>query len=169
MQSSVRHAALLFLLLFSLAAHFPAASPSAAFPDFLSLFLSLGKISLRGVPKAYRVTHFLYRGARLSFADLSELKMLGSTTLAVLHAGSTNTSTLERAKAKSLGFRFLHLPVGGFSTPSSARARRFFPLLRAALQTVFVQCEIGREHSHHLHWPAKACRFLLFRPVVICS
>jgi len=143
----MRYLPLISVLVSPLRARFPAASESTALaassvPSFAE------KISLRGVPNAGRVTTSLYRGAQPSLADLSELKKLGVTTIVDLRAEATNISNLERADAQSLGIRFVHLPVGGFSTPSSPQLADFFSLLRAIPpQTVFVHCEFGRDRT----------------------
>jgi len=109
---------------------------------------SAEKISLRGVHNAAQVTPFLYRGAQPSLSDLSELKKIGVTTIVDLREESANISTHERSEAESLGIRFVHIPVGGFSIPSSAQLADFFSLLRAVPpQTIFVHCEFGRDRT----------------------
>jgi protein tyrosine/serine phosphatase len=106
------------------------------------------KISLRGIHNAGRVTPFLYRGAQPALLHLSELKKLGITTIVDLREESASTSDRERSEAESLGIRFVHIPVGGFSTPSSAQLADFFSLLRAAPpQTLFVHCEFGEDRT----------------------
>jgi hypothetical protein len=92
----------------------------------LALLLPLKKISLRGVPHAGRVAPTLYRGAPPGFARARRAETLGVITFINLRAESTHTGNLERSDAESLGIRFVHIPVGEFSTPSSG-ARRFFP------------------------------------------
>ena len=115
-----------------------AASPSPCFAE---------KISLRG-PNAGGVTPFLYRGAQPSLAELSLLKKLAVTSIVDLRAEATHTSNLERSRAESLGIRFVHIPVGGLSTPSSAQLADFLSLVRAVPpQTVFVHYEFGRDRT----------------------
>src|SRR5271167_469936 len=106
------------------------------------------KISVRGIYNAARVTPLLYRGAQPSLSDLSELKKIGVTTIVDLREESANTSTHERSEAESLGIRFVHIPVGGFSTPSSRQLADFFSLLRGVPpQTIFVHCEFGEDRT----------------------
>jgi tyrosine-protein phosphatase SIW14 len=143
----MRFSSLAAALLFSLTLASPARSQSSALAASPSPS-SAERISLRGIQNAGRVTPFLYRGAQPSLADLSELKKLGVTTIVDLRGESASTSNQERSEAESLGIRFVHIPVGGFSAPSSAQLADFFSLLRASPpQTIFVHCEFGRDRT----------------------
>lgn len=143
----MRFSTLCFALLFSFAAPSPAV-PQSSTARASSAPSIAEKISLRGVRNAGKVNSFLYRGAQPSLADLSELKKLGITTIVDLRAESAYTSNRERSEAQSLGIRFVHIPVGGFSTPSSAQLAEFFSLFPATPpQTIFVHCEFGQDRT----------------------
>jgi hypothetical protein len=88
----------------------------------LARLLPLKKISLRGVPHEGRVAPTLYRGAPAGLARARRAATLGVIAFINLRAISTHTSNLERSGAESLGIRFVHIPVGEFSTPSSELA-----------------------------------------------
>ena len=123
------------------------------------------RVSLNGVHNAGKITDRLFRGAQPSPSALPQLKALGITTIVDLRRGSPQTSEDERHLAESLGLRFVHIPVGGFSTPSSEQLARFFSLLRETPpQTIFVHCHYGEDRtgvfiaSYRIafqHWPAE--------------
>jgi tyrosine-protein phosphatase SIW14 len=116
-------------------------SPSSSPP-------SAQKISLVGVPNAGKVSEFLFRGAQPHLPDLAELKKIGITTIVDLRAEFPATRDQERSRAESLGIRFVSLPVGGFSNPTSAQLAEFFNLLRASPpQKIFVHCQYGEDRT----------------------
>jgi protein tyrosine/serine phosphatase len=106
------------------------------------------KISLPGIPNAGKVSDSLLRGAQPHLAHLDELKKLGVTTIVDLRKESPHTRERERVQAEALGIHFISIPVGGFSTPSSAQLAEFFILLRGAPpQKIFVHCEFGEDRT----------------------
>ena len=117
----------------------PLASPTPAFAE---------KISLDGIHDAGKVSDQLFRGAQPTLSSLAQLKTLGITTIVDLRRESPHTRENERHRAESLGLRFVHIPVGGFSTPSSAQLAQFFSLLRETPpQKIFVHCEFGEDRT----------------------
>jgi Tyrosine phosphatase family len=106
---------------FSTSRNGSAAASSRAFAE---------KISVSGVSNAGKVSEQLFRGAQPHISDLAELKKMGITTIVDLRSESRHMREGERARAESLGIRFVSIPVGGFSNPSSAQLAEFFALLR---------------------------------------
>jgi tyrosine-protein phosphatase SIW14 len=106
------------------------------------------KITLPGISNAGKVSESLFRGAQPHLSNLQELKKLGITTIVDLRSESPHTREQERRRAESLGIHFISIPVGGFSTPTSAQLAEFFTLLHEApLQKVFVHCEFGEDRT----------------------
>ena len=119
---------------------------SAAAPPSNTSFAE--KISLPGVHNAGKVSEQLFRGAQPHPSNLSELKKLGITTIVDLRSESPHTRDEERSRAESLGIRFVSIPVGGFSNPTSAQLAQFFALLRESPpQKIFVHCEYGKDRT----------------------
>lgn len=118
----------------------PLASTSA--PLFAS------KISLPGISNAGKISDSLFRGAQPHLSNLGELKKFGITTIVDLRSESLHTRNQERIQAESLGIHFVSIPVGGFSTPTSAQLAQFFALFRRTpLQRIFVHCEYGEDRT----------------------
>lgn len=144
-----------FLSLF-FALSFPLLCSSVSFrqsPSLASLSSSSSrsfatKFSLPGVSNAGKVSDFLIRGAQPDLSGLSELKKLGITTIVDLRSESHHTRDQERTRADSLGIHFVSIPVGGFSTPTSAQLAEFFVLLQdAPPQKIYVHCEFGKDRT----------------------
>ena len=122
------------------------------------------KLSVAGVPNAGKVSEHLFRGAQPDLSNLAELKKLGITTIIDLRSESSYTRDQERARAEALGMRFVSIPLGGFSTPSSAQLAQFFSLLRQTPpENVFVHCRFGHDRTGVFiaayrmafeHWPS---------------
>lgn len=106
------------------------------------------KISLPGVPNAARVSDQLFRGAQPELSSLPQIKTLGVTTIVDLRRQYPNGSEDERRRAESLGLHFVHIPVGGFSIPSSSQLAQFFSLFRESPPPrVFVHCQFGDDRT----------------------
>ncbi len=107
-----------------------------------------GKIPLHGIHNAGKISDRLFRGAQPALSSLPQLQTLGITTIVDLRLESSWTREDERHRAESLGLRFVHIPVGGFSTPSSAQLAQFFSLFRETPpQKIFVHCEFGEDRT----------------------
>ena len=118
----------------------PAAAPS---PPVIA-----EKIPLHGIHNAGKISDRLFRGAQPALSSLPQLRTLGITTIVDLRREAPQTRENERRLAESLGLRFVHIPVGGFSTPSSQQLAQFFSLLRETQpQTLFVHCEFGEDRT----------------------
>lgn len=106
------------------------------------------KISLPGVPNAAKVSDQLFRGAQPDLSSLPRLKSLGVNTIVNLRLNSTHGSDNERQRAESLGLRFVHIPVGGFSVPSSAQLAQFLQLFRETPPPrIFIHCLFGDDRT----------------------
>ena len=120
----------------------PASAPSI-FPSALGQ-----KLHLAGIPNAGKVTDVLYRGAQPKEVGLSELKMLGITTIVDLRGEDREKVAWERKHAESLGMRFVHIPVSGWSPPSDEQIVQFLSLFRSQPgQKVFVHCRFGDDRT----------------------
>src|SRR5882762_9943332 len=89
------------------------------------------KLQIPGVHNAGKITDFLYRGAQPKGTGLSELKLLGVTTIVDLRGEDQEKITWERNRAASLGMRFVHIPVSGWSAPSEEQLVQFLSLFRS--------------------------------------
>src|SRR5437667_1985762 len=120
----------------------PASAPSTAQP-------ALGKkLQIACVQYAGKITVFLYRGAQPKEAGLSELKLLGVTTIVDLRGEDQEKVTWERNRAESLGMRFVHIPVSGWSPPTDEQVVQFLSLFRGEPgQKIFVHCRFGDDRT----------------------
>jgi len=117
-------------------------SPASSSPGFAE------RISLSGIRDAGKVTDQLFRGAQPALSSLPQLKTLGITAIVDLRQEAPQTRENERLRAESLGLRFVHIPVGGFSNPSSAQLAKFFSLFRETPpQRIFIHCEFGEDRT----------------------
>jgi tyrosine-protein phosphatase SIW14 len=106
------------------------------------------RLSIPGIPNAGKVSDSLFRGAQPEMDHLDELQKLGITTIVDLRSESPALRERERAKAESLGIRFVSIPVRGFATPTSEQLAEYFTLLRQTpAQKVFVHCRYGEDRT----------------------
>src|SRR6266849_5050481 len=99
-------------------------------------------------PQRRKVNDHLFRGAQPKISSLAELQKLGVTTIVDLRSEGFSTPRKEEQQAAALGMRFVRIPVGGFSNPTSAQLAQFFSLLRASPdQKFFVHCEFGDDRT----------------------
>ena len=106
------------------------------------------KLQIAGVHNAGKITDSLYRGAQPKEAGLSELKLLGVTTIVDLRGEDQEKVTWERNRAESLGMRFVHIPVSGWSPPTDEQVVQFLSLFRGEPgQKVFVHCRFGDDRT----------------------
>ncbi len=122
------------------------AAPASAQPIFPSA--QGQKLHLAGIPNAGKVTDVLYRGAQPKEVGLSELKMLGITTIVDLRGEDHEKVAWERKRAESLGMRFVHIPVSGWAPPTDEQVAQFLSLLRDNPgQKIFVHCRFGEDRT----------------------
>ena len=120
------------------------APPSTATP----FAATAEKLKFAGLPRFGKINESLYRGAQPYREGLQQLKKLGITTIIDLRGEDAHKVAWERQQAESLGIRFLHLPVSGWSTPSNEQVAQFFSVFRgSANEKVFVHCRFGEDRT----------------------
>ncbi len=120
----------------------PPAAPAVAQPTFGK------KLHLKGIRNAGKISDVLYRGAQPKEVGLSELKILGITTIVDLRGEDREKIAWERNLAESLGMRFVHIPVSGWSPPTDEQVVQFLSLFRNERgQKVFVHCRFGDDRT----------------------
>jgi len=106
------------------------------------------KLHITGIHNAGKITDLLYRGSQPKEVGLSELKMLGITTIVDLRGEDREKVEWERKHAESLGMRFVHIPVRGWSPPTDEQVVQFLSLLRSEPgHKVFVHCRFGDDRT----------------------
>ena len=106
------------------------------------------KLQIAGVHNGGKITDSLYRGAQPKETGLSELKLLGVTTIVDLRGEDQEKVTWERNRAESLGMRFVPIPVSGWSPPTDEQVVQFLSLFRGEPgQKVFVHCRFGDDRT----------------------
>ncbi len=148
MQRSLTALALLFFLSLPLLAQSPpqASSPAAA-PAFPKPAHG-EKIVIPGIPNAGKINDILYRGAQPREVGLSELKILGITTIVDLRGEDRQKIVWERQHAESLGMRFINIPVSGWAPPSDEQVVQFLSLFRDNPgQKIFLHCRFGDDRT----------------------
>src|SRR5260370_9134747 len=73
------------------------------------------KLHIAGIHNAGKITDTFYRAAQPSEKGLSELKLLGITTIVDLRGEDREKLLWERKHAESLGMRFVNIPVSVWS------------------------------------------------------
>jgi tyrosine-protein phosphatase SIW14 len=106
------------------------------------------KLHIAGVHNAGKITDVLYRGAQPKEQGLSELKKLGINTIVDLRGENPEKAEWERKLAESLGMRFIHIPVSGWSPPTNEQVLQFLSIFRDdPAQKVFVHCRFGDDRT----------------------
>jgi protein tyrosine phosphatase (PTP) superfamily phosphohydrolase (DUF442 family) len=148
MKRSLATLAFFFSLSFPLFAQSPA--PTSA-PTSDPAFPQPGhgeKMRIPGVPNAGKITDFLYRGAQPREVGLSELKILGITTIVDLRGEDREKIVWERQHAESMGMRFVNIPVSGWAPPTDEQVIQFLSLFRDHPgQKIFLHCRFGDDRT----------------------
>src|SRR5271163_50898 len=106
------------------------------------------KLLIPGVPNSGKINDHLYRGAQPRDAGLLELKKLGVTTIVNLRAEEPEKFDWEEKRSESLGIRFVHIRVDGWSPPTNEQVAQFLSLFRDNPQEkVFVHCRFGDDRT----------------------
>jgi tyrosine-protein phosphatase SIW14 len=148
MKHTLTALAFFFILSFPLFAQTPAppsASTSApAFPQPVHG----EKLRIAGIHNAGKITDAFYRGAQPNEMGLSELKLLGVTTIVDLRGEDREKISWERQHAESLGMRFVNIPVSGWSPPTDEQVVQFLSLFRDNPgQKIFLHCRFGDDRT----------------------
>ena len=106
------------------------------------------KLHIAGIHNAGKITDVLYRGAQPKEIGFSELKLLGISTIVDLRGEDRDKIAWERKHAESLGMRFVHIPVSGWSPPTDEQVAEFLLLFHSEPgQKVFVHCHFGDDRT----------------------
>lgn len=106
------------------------------------------KLRVPGIPNTGRINDHLYRGAQPKSQGLAELKKLSITTVVDLRGEDSDTIAWERRQAESLGMRFVHIPVSGWSPPTDEQVVQFLSLFHSdAKEKIFVHCRFGDDRT----------------------
>jgi protein tyrosine/serine phosphatase len=106
------------------------------------------KLHIPGIRNSGKVTELLYRGAQPREQGLSELKKLGITTIVDLRGEGQEKIAWERRRAETLGIRFVHIPVSGWSPPADDQVAQFLSLFKDdPQQKIFVHCRFGDDRT----------------------
>jgi len=106
------------------------------------------KLRIAGVPNSGKINDHLYRGAQPRDPGLLELKKIGITTIVDLRGEDSEKSSWEEKRTESLGIRFVHIPVNGWSPPTNEQVAQFLSLFRDNPQEkVFVHCRFGDDRT----------------------
>jgi protein tyrosine phosphatase (PTP) superfamily phosphohydrolase (DUF442 family) len=106
------------------------------------------KLHINGIPNGGKISEVLYRGAQPRDVGLSELKILGVTTIVDLRGEDRQTLNWERQRAEALGMRFVQIPVSGWSPPTDEQLVQFLSLLRDNPgQKIFLHCRFGDDRT----------------------
>jgi tyrosine-protein phosphatase SIW14 len=106
------------------------------------------KLRIAGVPNSGKINDHLFRGAQPRDPGLVELKKLGITTIVDLREEDTARMDWEEKRAESLGIRFVHIPVNGWSPPANEQVAQFLSIFRESPQEkVFVHCRYGDDRT----------------------
>ncbi len=106
------------------------------------------KIHISGIRNAGKINEHLYRGAQPKEQGLAELKKLGVTAVVDLRGENQGKTAWERKHVESLGMRFIHIPVSGWSPPADKQAGEFLSIFRDdPNQKIFVHCWLGDDRT----------------------
>ena len=106
------------------------------------------KLRIAGIHNAGKITDVLYRGAQPKEIGFSELKLLGISTIVDLRGEDRDKIVWEKKHAESLGMRFVHIPVSGWSPPTDEQVVQFLSLFRDSPgQKTFVHCRFGDDRT----------------------
>jgi tyrosine-protein phosphatase SIW14 len=106
------------------------------------------KLRIPFIPNSGRINDHLYRGAQPKAEGLTELKKLGITTIVDLRGEDPEKIAWEHQQAESLGLRFVHIPVSGWSPPTNEQVVQFLSLFHEdPNQKIFVHCHFGDDRT----------------------
>jgi tyrosine-protein phosphatase SIW14 len=136
-----------FVVLSAVPLRFSAQTPSpAAPPSMHSAYAE--KLRIPGVPNSGKINDHLYRGAQPRQPGFAELKKIGITTIVDLREENPAQIAWEQKAAESLGIRFLHIPVPGWSPPTDEQVAQFLSVFREnPREKVFVHCHFGDDRT----------------------
>ena len=106
------------------------------------------KLHINGIPNGGKISEVLYRGAQPRETGISELKLLGITTIVDLRGEDRERLNWERKRAEALGMRFVHIPVSGWAPPTDEQVVQFLSIFHDNPgQKIFVHCRFGDDRT----------------------
>ncbi len=106
-------------------------------------------VSAPGVPNFHRVNDDIYRGGQPTAQGFRTLAKLGIKTVLDLRT-SSGPSFWEKKEVKSVGMRYVQLPLYGDETPTPSEIKTAFAVLDDKSQApIFIHCHAGR-NDHRL-------------------
>ncbi len=148
--SKMKHSSLLLFLVCSSFLPRPLSAQGNAQPFPPSAMHSAYGQEMRipDIPHGGRINDHLYRGAQPRSQGLAELKKLGITTVVDLRGEDPQKIVWERRQAESLGMRFVHIPVSGWSPPTDEQVVQFLSLFHDDPKArIFVHCRFGDDRT----------------------
>lgn len=130
------------------------------FTLFLPLSLPAAVESVHGIPNFQAVNEQLYRGGQPTKDGFRELAAMGVTTVIDLR-GEGGRSESEKKLVKSLGMRYVNIPMKSMRTPDGHDINHALKIMNGSDGPVFVHCRRGKDRTgavvaayriQHDHW-----------------
>lgn len=93
-----------------------------------------------------KVNDHIYRGGEPSQIGIEELGAMGVKTVIDLRVGSEGTAS-EKQQVEKLKIKYINIPIGEFSAPSTAQIEQLLSLLQTGNGPVFVHCRRGKDRT----------------------
>ncbi len=99
------------------------------------------------LPNFHQVNERLYRGGQPKDGGLKRLGELGVKTIINLR-GESDETRAEETQAKSLGLRYLNIPMSNVGRPTEEQVKRVFEIIDAPENLpVFIHCRRGADRT----------------------
>ena len=113
----------------------------------LSAIVGIAGPEMHGVPNFHAVNDQVYRGGQPSKEGFRNLSAMGIKTVLDLRE-SGDRSRAEKKLAKSLGMRYVNVPMKGMRTPSDKQISHALKVLNdTSSGPVFVHCKRGADRA----------------------
>ena len=93
-----------------------------------------------------KVNDHVYRGGEPSEVGIEELGAMGVKTVIDLRLGGEGTAS-EKQLVEKLKIKYINIPIGEFSVPSTAQIEQLLSLLQTGNGPVFVHCRRGKDRT----------------------
>jgi protein tyrosine/serine phosphatase len=104
-------------------------------------------VSAPGVPNFHRVNDDIYRGGQPTAQGFRTLAKLGIKTVLDLRT-SSGPSFWEKKEVKSVGMRYVQLPLYGDENPTPSEIKTAFAVLDDKSQApIFIHCHAGKDRT----------------------
>lgn len=123
------------------------ANPDAAPQTVAPHRVSQKPVSVTGIPNFKQVTPTIYRGGQPTVEGLQQLYALGVRTVVNLRNEEILVNK-EQQVARSLGMKFINIPLDVFNPPSQQAIQQFLKITDASQSSpVFVHCLHGQDRT----------------------